>query len=65
MVAISVTFTAKQIASEIYFLDFYKDKNAKLHKFFAVPTVVEIVMEALSLLIMHCSTVLGKIFEAK
>ena len=61
MVVISITFTTKQIASEIYFLDFYKDKNAKLHKFFAVPTVVEIVMEALPLLMMHCSTILDKV----
>ena len=34
MVVISITFTSQQIASEIYFLDFYKDKNVKLHNFF-------------------------------
>ena len=33
MVVIFITFTTKQIASKIYFLDFYKDKNAKLDNF--------------------------------
>ena len=34
MVVISITFTTQRLASKIYFLDFYKDKNAKLHSFF-------------------------------
>ena len=53
MVVISITFTTLQITSQIYFLDFYKDKNAKLHNFFAVPTIVEAAMEAFPLLITH------------
>ena len=49
----SITFTNLQIAPSIRFLDFYKDKNTKLHSFFffAVPTIVETAMEALPLLI--------------
>ena len=47
MVVIFITFTTQQIASKIYFLAIYKDKNAKLHNFFAVPTVVETAMEVL------------------
>ena len=51
MVETSITFTTQQIVLKIYFLDSYKDKNAKLNNFFAVPTTVEKVMEALPLLI--------------
>ena len=51
MVVISIAYTTWQIASKIYLLDFYKDKNAKLHDFFAAPTIVETAMEAFPLLI--------------
>ena len=47
MLVISITFTTQQVALKIYFLDFYKDKNAKLHNFFVVPTIMETAMEAL------------------
>ena len=47
MLEISITFITWQIVSNIYFVDFFKDKNAKLHNFLAVPTIVETAMEAL------------------
>ena len=50
---ISITFTTLEIDSSIFFLDFYKDKNNKLHSFFAVPTIVETAMEAPPLLIIN------------
>ena len=55
MLEISITnhHITWQIVSNIYFLDFFKDKNAKLHNFLAVSTIVETAMEALPLLIIH------------
>ena len=53
MVVIAIRFTTYQIASKSYFLDPYKDKNAKLHNFLVVPTIVETAMEALPLLIIQ------------
>ena len=53
MVVISITYTTWQIASKTYLLGFCKDKNAKLHDFFAAPTIVKTAMEAFSVLIIH------------
>ena len=50
---ISITFTTLEMDSSIFFLDFYEDKNNKLHSFFAVPTIVETAMEAPPLLIIN------------
>ena len=51
--AISITFTTLQIASIIYFLGFYKNKNTKLHIFFAVPIIVKTAMEAFPFLVIY------------